>query len=137
MKLKIAKVVVRVIGTLIALVGLTLLVPLLLMLTTHTPAEQKWVLLLVLLMTLPFAVWFIYVGYSAWFNLSPSVVRHVWAVFMLMCFSSISSRMVTGTQADIDSPWLVPASIGLFLAAWAIHRVVCKQLNHWLFPEFG
>jgi hypothetical protein len=138
MKARAARIVVRVIGTLIALIGLTMLGTALLVLTTAPAGQDRAVLSVMLLFPLLlFAAWFIYVGYSAWSKLSPTVVRHVFALLILLCFFSISKRIVPGLPADPDSPWRLAALIGLFLAACAIQRVVSKQFNHWLFPEIG
>ncbi|MFZ2642275.1 MAG: hypothetical protein WA117_14850 [Verrucomicrobiia bacterium] len=136
MKATVAKIVVRAIGTLIALLGMTLLGFGLLMLK-HAPDGHTWIELALMLLILPFVVWFVYVGYLVWADFSPLVVRHVCGVFAYLCFSSILSRTVVGAHAGMHSPWILPAFVGLILVTWAVYRIVSKRLNRWLFPEFG
>jgi hypothetical protein len=138
MKATIAKIIVRVIGTLIALLGLVMLCSMSFLLAYAPNDTIRGIWLLFSLVTLPMTLWFSYVGYLVWADFSPSVVRHVCGVFVFLCFLSVSSHTLEAARGGVPpSPWLLPAFFGLLIAACAVHRLISKQLNHWLFPEFG
>ncbi|MCX6908728.1 MAG: hypothetical protein NTY01_11880, partial [Verrucomicrobia bacterium] len=137
MKLKIAKVVLRVIGTLSALLGLSMLCAMILVFLLAKTKSWDTLLILPILIVLPFALWQLYVGYLVWRDFSPRVVRQVCGVLVFLGYIFIARNTVLNHETAMNLPWSPLASIGLILVACAVHRVVSKQFNHWLFLEFG
>ena len=133
MKLTLAKIVLRVMGTLSGLLGVGMLFSTSLILK-HALAEPTWLALL-LLTILPFPLWMIFVGCLVWARLSPFVIRQVCGVLGFLCLMFLINHTVF--KADIHSPWTTSAFVGLILVTWGVYRIVSKRLNHWLFPEFG
>lgn len=137
MKATIAKVALRVIGTLIALWALATLCGGLLFLKIVPTEFARIVLLPVALVYLPVVIWCFYIGYLVWADFSTRVIRHVCGVLCLLGFYSLWKHTIAISLSAQPSPWTILACISLIITACAVHRIVSKQLNHWLFPEFG
>ncbi|MFA5190588.1 MAG: hypothetical protein WC740_07680 [Verrucomicrobiia bacterium] len=137
MKLKIAKVVLRVIGTLSALLGLAMLCAMILVFLLAKTKSWDSVIVLPILTVLPFAAWQLYVGCLVWRDFSPRVVQQVCGVLAFLGYIFIARHTVLNHETAMNLPWSPLAFIGLIVVTWAVHRIVSKRLNHWLFPEFG
>ncbi len=135
MKAKIAKIIVRVIGTLSAMVGLAMLCGLLVM-VKNGPSGFTWIVIPIL-GQLPFVVWFLYVGYLVWASFSPFAVRLVCGTFCFITFFFLFNFMGFIYRHDEDNPWVTFAFVGSIPVTWVVYRAISKRLNRWLFPEFG
>ena len=135
MKATIAKIVVRIMGTLSAVVGLAMLGGLLVMVKDE-PSGLAWIVIPIL-GQLPFIVWFFYVGYLVWTNFSPLVVRLVCGSLCFISFIFLFEIMSFAYRHDVDDLWATFAFVGFIPVTWVVYRVVSKRLNLWLFPEFG
>jgi hypothetical protein len=123
---KIAFVAVRVLGTLLGVLGCLLL----------WYAQYSWPQvgnkhsLFMKLATgsgILFAIYFFYVAYLVWFRYSPLAVRHVVAVFILYLWSKIPT---TDDRTPAAGLVLLVSLVAMYLA----YRLATRYLNRLLFP---
>lgn len=123
----------RFIGSLAGLSGLGMSVLSLLIIYRSIADRSPWSILLVFL-TLPLAVWGIYIAYLAWFRLSPIIVRQVCAILGIFCLSTISR--LTGHFHDTSVFWEISLFILSLIAVYYGYSILSTYLNRLLFTEY-
>ena len=134
MKLRIfAKVVVRVIATLVGLLGLWLLFTALLLLY-HVIPERDAGRISMGVFALPFAAYYLYTAYLVWFRFSPLAVRHVCGALCLYGMIFVTAKLLEVT-AHSYALWPAFAFLGCVVAVYIAYRFVSNRLSRLLFPE--
>lgn len=131
MKQYIAKVIVRLIGSVTGLFGICLACVSLFTIFNSIVDRSPWSSLLGFL-TLPLAVYFISVAYLVWIRLSPIIVRQVCAILGFFCFSSI---LRLGTLHDTHVFWVISLYILFLIAVYFGYSILITYLNRLLFKE--
>ena len=128
MRLTIAKLVLRVVGTLAGMLGIGTLCIIPFLLNRAIIDRETWMILLAII-PLPFAAYFVFVAYLVWFKFSPCAVRHVCgAVGLYLLTQSVE---LFGRP---DEMWKSLAFLGCPVVVYVGYRVVSARLNRWLFP---
>ena len=130
MSLNIAKILMRVVGTLAGLLGLGMLciTPFLIY---HAVAEQMGGMIFFVVLPLPVAAYFIYAAYLVWFRFSPVAVRHVCGALGFYTLTLFPKAF----EQFRDAEWMPFAFLGCLFAVYVAYRVVSRYLSRWLFPE--
>jgi len=132
MKLTIAKIVMRVIGTLAGLLGLGMLCVTPFMLYHSITERNAWMILLAVF-PLALAAYFIYVAYLVWFRFSPLAVRHICGA-LGFCVLMLVTKLFDPSR-DSDTPWAAFAFLGCLVAVYFAYRVASARLSRLLFSE--
>lgn len=130
-----AKVVIRMIGTLTGLLGLSCLLFLVPMFCRQGLSIAKLWMLPIHLFPLIVAFYFLYVAYLVWFKFSPLAVRHVIGLVGFCLLMLFPSLYFSGTASYKHASWHSFAFVGWFIVIYFVYRVVNYRLNRWLFPE--
>jgi hypothetical protein len=129
MNRNIAKVVVKGIGTLAALLGVGMLcvTPFLIAHSLREETNRWW--LAFLLLPLGIAAYLIYVGYLVWFRFSPRAVRHVCGAVGFYLLGQCMELF--GRSGEIGTSF---AFLGCLAVVFFGYRFVSTRLSRWLFP---
>jgi hypothetical protein len=132
MKAIVAKIVMRIAGTLAGLMGFCLFSAMLVGLySSITERDLRMVPFAVF--SLAISAYLMYAAYLVWFRFSPLAVRHVcgalgFCVLMLLMQLPDWSRIP-------DQPWMEFAFLGSFVAVYIAYRLASNRLSRLLFPE--
>lgn len=128
MKPTIAKVVVRIVGTLFGLLGLGML-GFDLRLFYRSVAERNGWSIMFMTIALMTIIYLIYVAYLVWLRFSPRAVRHVCGAlgFCVLAF-------LVPNRAP-EAPWAVFAFVGCLVVIYIGYRIASVCLCRLLFPE--
>lgn len=132
MRLTIAKIVLRVVGTLAGLLGLGMLCVTPFM-VYHSITERNGWMILLAVFPLAVAIYFIYVAYLAWFRFSPLAVRHICGalgIYVLMLVTKLFDA-----SRNSETPWTAFAFLGCLVAVYFAYRTASNRLSRLLFPE--
>jgi uncharacterized membrane protein YfcA len=134
MKLRIfAKVVVRVIATLVGLLGLWLLFTALLLLY-HVIPERDAGHIFLSIFILAFAAYFLHAAYLVWFRRSPLAVRRVCGALCIYGMTFVTAKLLDVTDHS-DAIWPAFAFLGCVVAVYVVYRFASDRLSRLLFPE--
>ena len=129
---RIAKVLIRVAGTLAGLLGLGMLCVAPVMLYHSFIEQNPWMIGLALF---PFAlaVYFVWVAYLVWFRFSPLAVRHICGALGFYGLT-LAARLV-GPPRDPEMPWGSFAFLGCLVVIYIAYKFASDRLSRWLFPK--
>lgn len=133
MKLTVAKIVMRVIGTLAGLLGLGML-GLAPFIFYHAIAEWNLWMILLAAFPLALAVYLVYVAYLVWFRFSPLAVRHICGALGFYGFTLLTPLFNPGPGGP-DTAWSALAFLGCIVGVYLAYRVASNRLSRLLFPE--
>jgi hypothetical protein len=132
MKLIVAKIAMRVAGTLAGLVGLCFL-PAMLVGLYHSITEPYPLMILVAAFALAISAYLMYVAYLVWFRFSPLAVRHVCGALGFYVLTLVPRLL--DLSRNPDRPWMGFALLGSFVAVYIAYRFASHRLSRLLFPE--
>ena len=130
MKQRVAKIVLRIVGTLIGLMGIFMLCPALLILF-RKPADLTGWMVLFIVFPILLAFYFMYVAYVTWSRFSPVVVRHVCGTLGFFLLLAVSSFLEDGHGMSTRQPLIFLSSLILI---YFVYRLAAGYINRLLFP---
>ncbi len=140
MKFNVAKILIRVVGTIAGIVGVTDLWVSLVIFRPAITSDGPWTirslmefsLQLLMLLIGPYLVW---VGYLVWFRFSPLAVRHACGFLGYLFWGALIWGALLYRISEPTSPWLALAGLGsLVFVCWA-YRAGSRYLIRLLFSE--
>jgi hypothetical protein len=127
-----AKIVMRLIGTLLGLLGLGMVCVAPFMLY-HAITERNLFMVLIAVFPLALAVYFIYVSYLIWFRLSPLAVRHMCGALGFYILTLVTK--LGDPSRHTGRHWEVLIFLGCVIAVYLAYRVASKLLSKLLFSD--
>jgi hypothetical protein len=131
-KVIVAKIAMRIAGTLAGLLGLCLLPAMLVGLYSSITESDPWMILFATF-SLAISAYFMYVAYLVWLRFSPLAVQHVCGA--LAFYVLILIMRLFELSRNRDQPWIGFALPGSFVAVYIAYRVASHRLSRLLFPE--
>jgi hypothetical protein len=128
----VAKIVVRIAGTLAGLCGFSLFSAMLMGLYSSI-TEPNSGMIFFAAFALAFSAYLMYVAYLVWFRFSPRAVRHVCGAIGVYVLSLVPRLLDLSRHGD--QPWIEFAFLGSFVAVYIAYRVASHRLSRLLFPE--
>src|SRR5436190_853415 len=116
MKLAVAKLFARVIGTLSGFLGVCLLWFVSLMLYHGIAERNLWWMILPAAFPLAMAAYLVYAAYSVWFRFAPLTVRHICGALGLLVVTLVA-RLLRPAE-NFDSAWRGFAFLGCIVAVF-------------------
>ena len=132
MRLTIAKIVMRIVGTLGGLLGVGMLcvTPFVLY---HSIAERDGWMILLAIFPVALSVYFLYVSYLVWFRFSPLAVRHICGA-LGFCLLAVITKFFNPAR-DSHAAWPAFVSLGSLIVVYLAYRVASDRLSRLLFPK--
>ena len=132
MNVHVAKILLRVIGTLGGLLGLGMLCVAPIMFFHSVGERNPWMILLAAF-PLAMSAYLIYVGYLVWFRFSPLAVRHICGALGFYIITLVPK--ISDPSRDPSSPWGPFLFLACLVAVYFGYRSISGKLSRWLFPE--
>jgi hypothetical protein len=132
MKLTI-KTLMRAIGILSGLLGLSMLCVAPFMLYHAITERNPSMTVLMVVFPLAFGLYFIYVAYLVWFKFSPLAVRHICGALGFYLLAPVA--MLFDPSRDSGTPWTAFAFLGCLVVVYFTYRLASDRLNKLLFPQ--
>src|SRR3954471_6572306 len=132
MRHSVAKIVMRVLGTLggvLGVVGLCITAFVL----YHSATERNAGLVVAALIPLAFSAYFLYVSYLIWFKFSPLTVKHICGGIGF-CVLALVSKLIEPARHS-HGAWPIYAYLGSLIVLYLAYRVASDRLSPSLFPE--
>lgn len=128
----IAKVLMRVAGTLAGLLGVGMLcfAP---FMVYHSFTERNPWMIGFAIIPLAVAAYFVYVTYLVWFRFSPLAVRHICGAIGFYVLALITKLF--DPVRDSGTPLAALAFLGCLVVVSFAYRFASDRLSRWLFPE--
>jgi hypothetical protein len=128
----IAKIAIRVVGTLAGLTGIGMVFVLPMLARVSLAELSPWMLLLSML-PLAVIIYFIWVGYLVWFRFSPLAVRHTCGAVAFHLLGLVTNALAAIPQPL--TPWRALVFWSSLVAVYIMYRVASDRLNRRIFPE--
>jgi len=137
MNLMIAKIVMRIVGTLVGLAGLFMLWFMRPGYKAFTDETFPWIGYIFILPVILVFFYLIYAAYLVWFKFSPLAVRHICGILALYALMGITQhyKEYFDPSKDRENPWPSFAFLGCFIIACFIYKIAYTSLNRFLFSE--
>jgi len=128
----VAKILMRIIGTLVGMFGVFML-SFGLFLVYESFTEQNPLIIGHTVFIMGLAVYFLFVAYLVWFRFSPLAVRHIFGILGLYVLSLLPSFV--HPALDPHRYWMLFAYLGSLVVVYFAYRFASDRVSRLLFPE--